>query len=159
MLSPSAVKLYGREISGLGVKLDAAGTALGANSFLRSQLEAAGARFARIYGFSFQGTYTQLNKPVILLVHGEGVTAQPSAAQSKQGSQLPASPVDNSGVAAKDWDFSADVRIWEYDRADFSLRLDVDSGPLERILIDREEVGEDMPYFRGQRTRLRGSSD
>ncbi len=101
--------------------------------------------------------YTQLTRPVILLVHGEGETAPPSAAQLKQGTLTAATPVDNSGVAAKEWEFSTDVKIWEYDRADFSLRLDIDSGPLDRILIDREEAGDEMPYFRGSKTRLRGS--
>ena len=42
--------------------------------------------------------------------------------------------------------------VWEYDRGDFSLRLDIDSGPLERILIDAEQGADDtMPYFRGNR--------
>ena len=47
-------------------------------------------------------------------------------------------------------EFSSDIRVWEYDRGDFSLRLDIDSGPLERILIDAELGSDDtMPYFRG----------
>ena len=67
--------------------------------------------------------------------------------------------VDLSGQAATIAEFAADIRVWEYDRADFSLRLDIDSGPLERILIEREDGGEEMPYFRGQRTRLRGPGE
>lgn len=69
------------------------------------------------------------------------------------------SRVDLSGQAATIGDFAADIRVWEYDRADFSLRLDIDSGPLERILIEREDGGDEMPYFRGQRTRLRGPGE
>ena len=68
--------------------------------------------------------------------------------------------VDFSGQAQKCCEFSSDMRVWEYDRGDFSLRLDIDSGPLERILIDAELGSDDtMPYFRGQHTRLRGPGE
>lgn len=67
--------------------------------------------------------------------------------------------IDRTGEATKNAEFAAGVRVWEYDRADFSLRLDIDSGPLERILIDREEGGEEMPYFRQRKTRLRGPGE
>ena len=67
---------------------------------------------------------------------------------------------DFSGVGAKNWEFSYKIRVWEYDRADFSLRLDVDSGPLERILIDAESGGDDrMPYFGNRLTRRRGPGE
>ena len=45
---------------------------LGGNQFLRAQLNAPNAGFARIYGFSFEGHYYDLAKPVIMLVHGPG---------------------------------------------------------------------------------------
>jgi hypothetical protein len=172
LLSPSAVKLYGRVIDGLKVDLTGAGNPLGANSFLRKQLKADDACFARIYGFSFEGFYRPLSRPAIFLVHGPGDNASPPAAQVKQGTTSkgaitivpndafldPATtPVDSSGVAAKEWEFSTDIKVWEYDQADFSLRFEVSSGPLDRILIDREEAGDEMPYFRGSKTRLRGS--
>jgi hypothetical protein len=68
--------------------------------------------------------------------------------------------VDISGQAVKCCEFSSDLRVWEYDRGDFSLRLDVDSGPLERILIDAEEQRSDaMPYFRGAHARARGPGE
>jgi hypothetical protein len=174
LLSPSAIKLYGRVIAGLGVDLGKAGTALGANSFLRQQLEENDARFARIYGFSFQGLYTPLSRPTIMLVHGDGVDASPPAAQLKQGSSKttgveilandatldPATtPVDKSGVAAKEWEFSTDIKVWEYDRDDFSLRLDVSTGPLDRILLQAEQMDGEPSYFRGRRTRLTRPSD
>ena len=201
LLSASAVKLYGRVIRGLNIKLENARDELGNNRFLRAQLEAqidsagnpAPPRLARIYGFSYYGRYTPLSRPAIFLVHGRGTPASPQAPAvlqkdpTKQGvfvvdvekdneepennsdaaskgpfvGRLSTGPndIDRTGEAAKNAEFAAGIRVWEYDRADFSLRLDIDSGPLERILIDREEVGEDMPYFRGQRTRLRGSTD
>jgi hypothetical protein len=53
------------------------------------------------------------------------------------------SSLDQSGVAGKDWDFSGtlasagsdDIYYWEYEKGDFSLRLDVDAGPFEQILL------------------------
>jgi hypothetical protein len=40
---------------------------------------------------------------------------------------------------AKEWEFSdsdaADVRVWEYDKGDFSIRLDVETGQFEQILL------------------------
>ena len=67
---------------------------------------------------------------------------------------------DFSGVGAKNWEFTLGIRVWEYDRADFSLRLDVDSGPLERILVEAESGGDDrMPYFGNRIVRRRGPGE
>ncbi len=45
-------------------------------------------------------------------------------------------------------DFADNVRIWPYDKADFSLRLDPCSGPLESILLEAEiddaELADEM---------------
>ena len=198
LLTPSAVKLYGRVITGLNINVEGARNELGANQFLREQL-AVGVhpRLARIYGFSYFGRYTALARPAIFLVHGRGDPASPrapSAILSEEDARgnNPARPaidpapgpepaeipnavpdstppnnsarfnpgpnsVDFSGQAVKCCEFSSDMRVWEYDRGDFSLRLDIDSGPLERILVDAELGADDtMPYFRGQHTRMRG---
>jgi hypothetical protein len=78
LLSPDLIKLYGRPIAELQLNIPggAGGAAnvqnLGANQFLRAQLNAANAQLARIYGFSFEGHYYDLAKPVIMLVHGPG---------------------------------------------------------------------------------------
>jgi len=186
LLTPSAIKLYGRVIEGLTVDVENARNELGASRFLRAQLaQGVQPHLARIYGFSYFGHYTALARPAIFLVHGDGELASPRAPIVSQrnpenegllgidplpgdGANDPGSTgrfgtgptsVDLSGQAVKCCEFSSDVRVWEYDRGDFSLRLDIDSGPLERILIEREEPAEDMPYFRGQRTRLRGPND
>ena len=175
LLSASAIRLYGRVVKGLTINLDDARTELGSNKFLRDQLdEAQNKKFkpvlARIYGYSYLGQYTALSCAAIFLVHGDGELASPTAGVVRADGTFgidgvdgnadaarlatAASSTDVSGVAAKDWEFSSDIRVWEYDRADFSLRLDVDSGPLERILIDRGD-GKDneLPYFRGRLTR------
>jgi hypothetical protein len=184
----------------LNIDVENARNELGANKFLRGQLDQkVDPRLARIYGYSYFGRYTALARPSIFLVHGRGEPVYPRAVSVVQtvpdvaantpgkftidpppGPEPSEDPkiapnstprddlarfnpaavsVDVSGQAVDCCEFSSDIRVWEYDRGDFSLRLDVDSGPLERILIDRDEGGEEMPYFRSSRTRLRGPND
>lgn len=91
---------------------------------------------ARIYAFSFEGAYYPLPRPAIYLVHGLG---QPV------GNWAHPSLLDESGVVAREWDFSGrekpdvlvlnDLVYWEYEKGDFSLRLDLDAGPFEQILL------------------------
>jgi hypothetical protein len=86
---------------------------------------------ARIYAFSFEGAYYPLPRPAIYLVHGLG---QPV------GNWANPSSLDQSGVMAREWDFSGnllpnDLVYWEYEKGDFSLRLDLDAGPFEQILL------------------------
>lgn len=159
LLTASAVKLYGRVIEGLGVDLSGAAAGLGANRFLREQLEpGTEPHFARIYGFCYMGRYTPLSRAAIFLVHGPGEKAvDPTAA--KGGGAAGPHTIEESGQAFKCGEFASDVRLWEYDRGDFSLRLDIDSGPLERILLDSEEGGDAPPYFRQSKTRMRGPGE
>jgi hypothetical protein len=97
--------------------------------------------FARIYAFSFEGAYFQMPRPTILLVHGPG---QPV------GNWGNPSTLDQSGVMGREWDFSGnsyngstnfgdgfatDISYWEYEKGDFSMRVDLDSGPFEQILL------------------------
>ena len=138
LLSPSGIKLFGREVQGLELKAPKGGwdkLGIGCNQFLKEQLSCKGARLARIYGFTYEGTYYDMPRAAIFLVHNEGEKVLP-------GSGAPPAPVgrtnvDTSGVAARDWEFSEDdtLRRWDYDKGDFSLRLDVDTGPLEQILL------------------------
>ena len=46
----------------------------------------------------------------------------------------------------RDWDFSADLRYWEYEKADFSMRLDVTTGTLEQILLEAALAGMGGSY-------------
>ena len=90
-------------------------------------------RFARIYAFSFQGGYCQLPRPPIFLVHGLGLPV---------GDWNVPSTMDQAGVAGREWDFSGrlgvtnDLVYWEYEKGDFSLRVDLDAGPFEQILLE-----------------------
>jgi hypothetical protein len=107
---------------------------MGADGFLRNQLARPDAKLARIYGFSFEGHYYDLPKPAIFLVHTDGFPVDQAHHDR--------SDVDTSGVIARDWEFAstvggpaADLRYWEYDKGDFSIRMDVETGPFEQILL------------------------
>lgn len=132
LLTPSGIKLYGRVVTGLTVPVPAAPT-LGDNNFLFKQLAANNPKFARIYGFSHEGHYYDLPKPAIFLVHGNGTAI---AFQNHQRTD-----VDSSGVVAREWEFAdndpanKDLMMWEYEKGDFSIRLDIESGPFEQILL------------------------
>jgi|HubBroStandDraft_5_1064220.scaffolds.fasta_scaffold188335_1 hypothetical protein len=86
---------------------------------------------ARIYSFSFEGAYYQLPRPALFLVHGLGTPV---------GNWVVPSTMDQGGVVGREWDFSGnafptDLVYWEYEKGDFSLRLDLDAGPFEQILL------------------------
>jgi uncharacterized protein YjbI with pentapeptide repeats len=154
LLSPDLIKLIGRPIAELQLNIPggAGGAAnvqaLGGNQFLRAQLNAANASLARIYGFSFEGHYYDLTKPVIMLVHGPGepITWPPAVGAPPPVPPAPAPTVDQAGEAVRDWDFSADLRYWEYEKADFSMRLDVTTGTLEQILLEAALAGMGGSY-------------
>ena len=90
--------------------------------------------FARIYGFSFEGAFYSMPKPALFLVSGPGV---PVDAATRRTS------MDESGVVAREWEFSGkpgggggtDLFFWEYEKGDFSLRLDIDAGQFEQLLL------------------------
>jgi hypothetical protein len=150
LLTPSSIKLYGRLMRSLKYTNDTAGTGLGDNKFLQKQLEVSGKgspNLARIYAFSFEGAYYQLPRPSIFLVHGDGLPT---------GNWNNNSTVDESGVAGREWDFSGytphskspgpdDLYYWEYEKGDFSIRLDLEAGPFEQILLAAAlRAGADM---------------
>jgi hypothetical protein len=139
LLAASEVMLFGRAVSGLSVDVSGQ-TSLGDNLFVKKQLAASDARFARIYAFSFEGQYYILPKPAIFLVHGDGVAAD-----------------DVPGVAAKDWNFLSDIKAWSYDRADFSVRLDIETGPLDKILLEEAVKSDHTSLQHGSKVHLGGS--
>jgi hypothetical protein len=117
----------------------------GNNKFLQHQLQGdEPAQFARIYSFSFEGAYYDLARPSIFLVHGRGRAV---VQDDKDG----ATDLDTSGVMARDWQFSAragsnrlnDLRYWEYDKGDFTIRLDVETGQLWQVVLDSQNRGAD----------------
>jgi hypothetical protein len=133
LLAPSSIKLFGRAVTDLTVTPNTS-TPIGNNAFLKNQLASGTPQFARIYGFSFEGHYYDLPKPAMFLVHGDGVEPDFKAHDR--------TTVDASGVVAREWELSSsaagakDLRIWEYDKGDFSIRLDIETGQLEDILLE-----------------------
>ncbi len=160
LLTPSSIMMYGRLMKDLQLNPNyTLPKGISRNEFLWHQLELkpkkTEPKLARIYGFSYEGHYYDLSRPAIFVVNGDGKKAQPAA---NPNSPVPPGSVDESGVAAKGWDFMDDIRLWEYDRGDFSLRLDVESGTLEDILLEIElEEGLDESFYSGSRASVSGS--
>jgi len=156
LLFPSRVLLYGRVVVDLTIGPQAGITEdvplLGANTFLQQQIApsaTAPPQIARIYGFSYEGHYYDLARPALFLVHGPGVDADP----------VPGTPanVDRSGVGATAKTFPGDMKVWAYDKGDFSIRLDVETGTLEQILLHVELSTDRLGMtFSGKTVRLRG---
>ena len=156
LLTPSGIKLFGRVVDGLQLKRQK-GSKLGENRFLSEQLNAPGARLARIYAFSFEGQYYELARPTIYLVHGEG-TDVPATPPVSPGSRMARGPssADDSGLPSKGWEFSSDLKMWEYDKGDFSMRLDLDSGPLDQILLDVTVAETEGAHYSGRAANYSG---
>ncbi len=118
----------------------------GVNNFIGDQF-GGDARLARIYGFAYDGTYYELPEPTIFLVHGEGDSATggnlpygfklESAGDdtTQQTARAPMNP-SVSGVAAADYQIASDIRVWNYDQADYTIRMDIAAGQLEQVLLD-----------------------
>jgi hypothetical protein len=103
-----------------------------------------GVSLARIYGFSFEGAYYSMPKPALLIVQGLGTPLSPDDwfggsryHPGTRGTQGLRSDMDQSGVAAREWEFSADNSLvyWEYEKGDFSLRLDTEAGTFEQLIL------------------------
>ena len=186
LLSPSNVLLYGREMADIVInprtvpksEVDdvrpPSGTEdqnlpppgqpprFGANNFLEEQLFAEGARLARIYGFSYEGHYYDLAKPAIFLVHGRGQDPEawrPGFAVPNARFDRAPADADRTGVANTAGSFSEDIRVWSYDKGDFSIRLDIEAGTFDQILLEFELRPEsaDLTYS-GASARLSGAS-
>lgn len=135
LLSPTNIILFGR-LFPLSVDAASLPAALGANQFLRHQLADGEAKFARIYAFSYEGSFFNLPRPAVYLVHTEGreVKGAGLPARGKPDAQQPT--ISDSGLVALDFDFEHDVRYWEYDKGDFTLRIDIASGTFDEILLE-----------------------
>jgi hypothetical protein len=109
----------------------------GANRQLESQLGLS-AHFARIYGFSYEGRYYDVERPCIFIVHGKGELVnleETDPPGDPQDSRAPR-PTYLTGLAAAGFDFADGLRVWSYDKADYSIRMDVETGMFEDILLD-----------------------
>ena len=116
----STVRLFGRKIDGVtldSIKLKA--SLSGGNKQLLDQLTP-DIVLARIYAFSFEGQFHTLPKPMLFLVHGDGVDAQTDTGLA------------NISLVT----FDTGIMCWKYDKDDVTLRADVVIGTLDDILID-----------------------
>jgi hypothetical protein len=144
VLNLSSVYLFGRVVSDLRVVTEDPDESdrpapSGTNQFLREQFKHPAARLARIFSFSFEGTMYDLTRPSLFLVQGTGHDVDaplPTGVQAR----LARAPgrISRTGVGWQDGDFSMDMRVWIYDKGDFSMRLDVDTGTFEHILLASE---------------------
>ncbi len=157
LLSASNVLLFGRVVTDLEVVQTTGGRRSGqishdpfnkvrqresdGNRFLETAVDKNSARFARIYGVSYEGQFFDLSVPMLFLVHGDGDDAERVVNFSKSGggderqSRAPDEP-SRSGLGAQDFSFADDLKVWSYDKSDFTVRLDVDSGTFEQVLLD-----------------------
>lgn len=165
LLGVSSVYLFGRELEDIELVTrynnDFGGPALGANNYLRAQLMAEDARLARIFAFAFEGAFFELAKPAIFLVHGAGMRPDEPAPKNEAGKvaygRLSRSPGSSSvsGLARQTGAFAKDLRVWIYDKGDFSMRLDVETGTFDQILLDAE-LDEDASGGRSSGGRSSG---
>jgi hypothetical protein len=125
ILGHSRILVYGRVVAGITIDAATAGDGSSGNDqasnysdILRSNV--ADKKLATVFGFEFEGHYYDLPKPAILLVHGE-----------------PKSPKNAGATVESDPKLMDDINVWSYDKADFSVLLDVSSGPLEEILLEK----------------------
>ena len=135
LLSASNIILVGFVLKDL--KLDTKGvnyppTRNNANNFLGKMLiEDAGPNkglepnLARIYGYIASGRYVELDAPTIFLVHGSGEEIDNLAGQE-------------TSLVIQDYKFphsgDNEAKGWSYDESDFSMTLDVSSGPIADLI-------------------------
>ena len=160
LLSPSNILLFGRVVEDLKIddfsKKNPKHTPfvvdrVGGNKELEKQLTENTPTIARIYSFSYEGAYCELPRPALFLVHGPGELVT-SAPLPRPRAPIPPSPdvpvVPNpqqarapgesslTGVAAADFQFADGLMVWSYDKADHTIRMDVETGEFEDVLLN-----------------------
>lgn len=110
------------------------------NNFLLQQLNDKDAKLARISCFSYQNELFDLAKPAIFLVHGVGTKVEFERDTAISGRTLKKSPpyTERSGVVGQTGSFGPEIFMWVYDRADFTIRLDTETGTFTQVLLDYE---------------------
>lgn len=100
--------------------------------------------FARIYGFSFEGHYYKMPRPLLFLVQGDG-DGQPEEPVNAGFRQFNAR---FAGVAGKDWQFGDDIRVWAVDKHDIAVCLDLEIDTYDEVLLESLS-GREESNFRG----------
>ena len=161
----SNILLFGEEIKGLEVTdpdPDSKPKRHGANNQLGDQLKHdpkkpdSEPRYAKIYGFSYEGHYYDLGRPALFLVHGEGKLVTENNDDDPHRARAPRHP-KLSGLAAQEFGFTDDIRVWSYDQGDYTIRMDVETGRFEQLLLEVELDQEELAsFYSGQRARVSG---
>jgi hypothetical protein len=149
LLSSSLLLLYGREMTDITLAPGAYAPAVppgSTNKLVESNLTATDATLARIYAFSFEGQFYELAAPAIFVVHGKGEDPQPSPVGNVA---VGPGRIDEIGVAYQYGSFAPDTKVWAYDKTDYSVRLDIASGPLDEILLGAELLDDDGDFHFG----------
>ncbi len=143
LLSPSNVLLFGLVVKDLnidhtgGASHDPAkGGRKGVEHELSKQLKDPHAKFARIYGFSYEGFYYDLPRPVLFLVHGDGDDVSPDIGAGPPNVARSVPDAEVGGVGAGDFQVADHIKFWSYDKADYTIRMDVDNGMFQEVLLD-----------------------
>ena len=71
----------------------------------------------------------------MFLVHGDGEPARPESGNTGADAHSPLNP-SASGVASADYQVSDGIRTWNYDKADYTIRMDMMTGMIEQVLLD-----------------------
>ncbi|RUV40814.1 MAG: hypothetical protein EOQ55_23155 [Mesorhizobium sp.] len=145
LLSSSNVLIFGRVVEDLSI-VNPAGNAThspfvvprpGPIGEVQESLVFAAAKIARIYGFSYENCYYDLPRPVLFLVHGAGTPAseaKPGGGAGPNRARAPAQP-SQTGLGEMDFEFADDIMVWSYDKADYTIRMDVETGMFEDVLL------------------------
>jgi hypothetical protein len=164
LLGVSAVYLFGRLVSDLKLIVkddddDLRDRRKGANAFLQKQMRETEAGFARIYYFAFEGGFFELARPAMFLVHGAGVAPDAPSPKDPNFERLSRIPgrMTRTGLAWQIGSFASDMKIWAYDKGDFSMRLDADTGTFEQLLLAAEGSGSAIGLSSGAMARSSGA--
>ncbi len=131
---------------------------LGSNRQLADQF-GGDAGFAKIYGFSYEGRYYDLARPTLFMVHGEGEDVADDSLLGAAKDRPARAPRGSSatGVSSADFQFGDAVRVWSYDKADYTVRMDVETGMFEQVILEAELDEESIEaFYSGQRARVSG---
>lgn len=144
ILDISGIYLFGRIVDELSIRAplnedDRQPPRKGANNFLFAQLKDDDRQLARIYAFSFEGNFFEMTRPAIFLVHGPGTDVEeiPDAPGLELISRSPPSPT-LTGLGSQMGSFARLLKVWLYDKSDFTLRLDLATGTFEQMLLGPE---------------------
>ena len=88
--------------------------------------------FARIYGFSFEGHYYKMPRPLLFLVRGDGRSRGRRIAAAGGARAF---NTRFTGIEGKDWQFANDIQVWAVDKHDIAVCLDLEIGSYEQVLL------------------------